>query len=200
LWQASAHSIEDGWTVEMRVPLSTAPFLDGVAPSVGHQLFPPHPTQGTSKTSSRIRRRVIGGIRRSSRICMASSDCPRRAASSSFPTRTTRQERIDPRGVKTPFNDGSRQVGGLGLDAKYGVTSGLTLDATINPDFGQVDADPAFVNLSAFEQFLSERRPFFVEGANIFKLQHQRAAVLFASHRARTAGQRERSRGIRRHA
>ena len=58
--------------------------------------------------------------------------------------------------------------GGAGLDLKYGVTSNLTLDGTVNPDFGQVDVDPAFVNLTAFEQFLPERRPFFVEGASIF--------------------------------
>jgi hypothetical protein len=58
--------------------------------------------------------------------------------------------------------------GGAGADLKYGVTSNLTLDATVNPDFGQVEADPAFVNLSAFEFFLEERRPFFVEGASIF--------------------------------
>jgi len=67
-----------------------------------------------------------------------------------------------------PFDDGSRYFGGAGLDVKYGVTSNLTLDASINPDFGQVEQDPAFVNLSAFEQFLHERRPFFVEGASIF--------------------------------
>src|SRR6185369_15014761 len=79
-----------------------------------------------------------------------------------------RQERINPRRANNPFNDGSRQVGAAGFDAKYGLTSGLTLDATFNPDFGQVDADPAFINLSAFEQFLNERRPFFIEGANIF--------------------------------
>jgi len=68
-----------------------------------------------------------------------------------------------------PFNDGSTSDAALGLDLKYGVTSNLTLDATINPDFGQVEADPAVVNLSAFETFFPERRPFFVEGANIFQ-------------------------------
>ncbi len=85
-----------------------------------------------------------------------------------LPYATMRQEHIDPGGSGNPFNDGSRHVGNVGIDAKYGVTSSLTLDATINPDFGQVDADPAFVNLTAFEQFLNERRPFFVEGADIF--------------------------------
>jgi hypothetical protein len=49
------------------------------------------------------------------------------------------------------------------------VTSDLTLDATVNPDFGQVEADPAVVNLTQFETFLERARPFFVEGADIFR-------------------------------
>jgi hypothetical protein len=57
----------------------------------------------------------------------------------------------------------------LGVDMKYAVKPGLTLTATVNPDFGQVEADPAVVNLSAFETFFSERRPFFVEGSGVFR-------------------------------
>lgn len=56
----------------------------------------------------------------------------------------------------------------LGADLKYGLTNDLTLDVTINPDFGQVEADPAELNLSVFESYFSEKRPFFVEGSNIF--------------------------------
>lgn len=66
-----------------------------------------------------------------------------------------------------PFQDGSDFNGSVGLDGKVGITNNLTLDFTINPDFGQVEADPSTVNLSGFEQFFSERRPFFVEGSNI---------------------------------
>jgi len=55
-----------------------------------------------------------------------------------------------------------------GADLKYGLSSNLTLNATINPDFGQVEADPSVLNLSAFEQFFEERRPFFLEGSGIF--------------------------------
>ena len=55
-----------------------------------------------------------------------------------------------------------------GADVKYGLSSNLTLNATINPDFGQVEADPSVLNLSAFEQFFDERRPFFLEGSGIF--------------------------------
>ena len=68
-----------------------------------------------------------------------------------------------------PFTEGGAYDAVAGLDLKYGLTSNLTLDATINPDFGQVEADPAVVNLSAFEIYFNERRPFFVEGANIFQ-------------------------------
>lgn len=62
--------------------------------------------------------------------------------------------------------NGSAEVG---LDLKYALTPGLTLTGTVNPDFGQVEADPAVVNLTAFETFFSERRPFFVEGSGIFR-------------------------------
>ncbi len=72
----------------------------------------------------------------------------------------------DPR---NPFTQGGAYDASVGLDLKYGLTSGLTLDATINPDFGQVEADPAVVNLSVFEIQFPERRPFFVEGADILR-------------------------------
>jgi hypothetical protein len=55
-----------------------------------------------------------------------------------------------------------------GVDVKYGLPRGLTLTATVNPDFGQVEVDPAVVNLSAFETFFPEKRPFFLEGSDIF--------------------------------
>ena len=54
-----------------------------------------------------------------------------------------------------------------GIDAKIGVTNNMTMDLTINPDFGQVEADPSQVNLTAYETFFSEKRPFFIEGNNI---------------------------------
>jgi hypothetical protein len=67
-----------------------------------------------------------------------------------------------------PFHDGSQTDYRVGADLKYLLTSNLTLDATFNPDFGQVEVDPAVVNLSAFETFYPERRPFFVEGSGLF--------------------------------
>jgi hypothetical protein len=58
-----------------------------------------------------------------------------------------------------------------GADLKFGITPNVTLDATVNPDFGQVEADPAVLNLTAFETFLEERRPFFVEGTGLYQFQ-----------------------------
>ncbi|MBS1117988.1 MAG: hypothetical protein H6Q90_216 [Deltaproteobacteria bacterium] len=69
-----------------------------------------------------------------------------------------------------PLNDGATAIGNLGLDLKYGLGPAFTLSATINPDFGQVEADPSQVNLSANELFFAEKRPFFVEGADLFRL------------------------------
>lgn len=67
-----------------------------------------------------------------------------------------------------PFNDGSRMFGSIGVDVKASVPGGLVLDATINPDFGQAEVDPAVVNLTAYETFFQEKRRFFIEGAEIF--------------------------------
>lgn len=73
-----------------------------------------------------------------------------------------------PRESENPFRDtGEEMKGNLGLDAKIGLTSDITLDLTVNPDFGQVDADPSAVNLSAFQLFFRERRPFFLEGSSL---------------------------------
>jgi len=67
-----------------------------------------------------------------------------------------------------PFADGSDSKIDVGLDGKIGITSDLTLDFTINPDFGQVEADPSSLTLDGFQIFFDERRPFFVENNNLF--------------------------------
>ncbi len=69
-----------------------------------------------------------------------------------------------------PYVGSADGKGAVGLDAKVGLTSNFTLDATINPDFGQVEADPSVVNLTTYETFYEEKRPFFLEGKRIFSL------------------------------
>lgn len=72
-------------------------------------------------------------------------------------------------GEDSPFYDDKEYTGNAGVDLKYGITGNLTLDLTVNPDFGQAEVDPAEINLSAFETYYSEKRTFFIEGADIFR-------------------------------
>ena len=81
-----------------------------------------------------------------------------------------------------PFADGTDHSLNAGLDAKVAVTSDLILDLTINPDFGQVEADPSEVRLDGFQNFFEEQRPFFVESRNIFE-QRLGEDLLFYSRR-----------------
>jgi hypothetical protein len=82
-----------------------------------------------------------------------------------------------------PFEDGSDAEITPGMDAKIGITNDLTLDLTINPDFGQVEADPSAIALDGFQIFFEERRPFFVENKNIFdfRVSNSQAGNTFGS-------------------
>ena len=82
-----------------------------------------------------------------------------------------------------PFHDATALTSSAGVDLRLGVTSDLTLSATVNPDFGQVEADPSVVNLSGFETFFPERRPFFLEGAEIFRPAFPTFPAMFHSRR-----------------
>ena len=66
-------------------------------------------------------------------------------------------------------DNADKLFGTAGLDLRYGITPNISLNAAVNPNFGQVEADPAVLNLSVFETFFDERRPFFVEGNTLFR-------------------------------
>lgn len=85
-----------------------------------------------------------------------------------LPYATTRAEYTNPE-PNNPFTNGSNYIPGLGVDFKVGIGTNFTLNATINPDFGQVEIDPAVINLGDVETFFSEKRPFFVEGSTIYQ-------------------------------
>ena len=166
VWQAAAHIDSLGWTAEMRIPLSQLRFsrardqvwglriVRSILRKNETDIFPfVHKTDAgfVSRFAHLVGLRDLGDRKHVELL-------PYTLASGTYQTAIP----------GNPFARASDYTGKAGLDLKYGVTSNLTLDATLNPDFGQVEIDPAFVNLSAFEQFLPERRPFFVEGADIF--------------------------------
>ncbi len=83
--------------------------------------------------------------------------------------------------ANNPFTEKGYNLNGtLGLDAKIGLSSNFTMDLTINPDFGQVEADPSVMNLTAFETFYEEKRPFFLEGKNIFNYSLDDASLFYS--------------------
>lgn len=74
---------------------------------------------------------------------------------------------------ENPYIKNYKVVPNAGIDAKLGISSNYTLDLTVNPDFGQVEADPSELNLTAYETFYQEKRPFFLEGQDIFDFQYE---------------------------
>jgi len=80
-----------------------------------------------------------------------------------------------------PFADEGRSLlGNFGIDGKIGLSSNFTVDLTINPDFGQVESDPSVINLTDFETFYEEKRPFFLEGKNIFNFEFDDATIFYS--------------------
>ena len=89
--------------------------------------------------------------------------------------------RTFPKEPGNPFaSSGHRFMGNVGLDAKIGVGSNFTVDMTVNPDFGQVESDPSVMNLTAFETFYEEKRPFFLEGKSIFNFDMDDATLFYS--------------------
>jgi hypothetical protein len=112
-------------------------------------------------------KKEVGGVARYGHL-VGLGDLPAPSRLELTPYVSTRAEYLRvPAG--NPFRDGKDYFASTGLDLKYRLTSSMTLSATVNPDFGQVEVDPAVVNLTAFETFFPEKRPFFVEGRELFR-------------------------------
>jgi len=168
VWEAAADINPTGWTAEMRIPFSQLRFnaadvqswglnIDHWIPSRNEDVFwIPVPKKGTGWSSRMGLLEGIRGIKPARRLELmpyVASDA----------TVTGNRDRRD------PFDNGSNIGARVGGDLKMGLGPSLTLAATINPDFGQVEADPAEVNLSAFETIFPEKRPFFVEGSQLLR-------------------------------
>ena len=165
IWDVETAVDAKGWTAEMRIPLSQLRYAGGAQTTWGLQVwrkffrsqetsfwqFIPRDSSGWVHCFGELRGLV--GLRPQRQVELT----PYTVASG----RTFRSE------PGNPFATGSASSFFGGLDGKVGVTSDLTMDFTINPDFGQVEADPSVVNLTAFETYYEEKRPFFIEGRNI---------------------------------
>jgi hypothetical protein len=166
VWTSAVSIDETGWTVEFRIPFSQLRFPAADRHTFGVNFARRIQRKNENAWLVYVPKTESGLASRMAHLSGFEGVAPRRTVEL-LPYVVSRAEFITPT-AGDPFNDGSRMFGGTGLDIKYRVTSSLTLDGAINPDFGQVEVDPAVVNLTAFETFFEEKRPFFIEGANIF--------------------------------
>jgi hypothetical protein len=166
VWEGKTNIDKEGWTVEMRIPFSQLRFDDKknniwginfkriIARRNENDYLVYVPKNESGFVSHFAELKGLNNIHPSDKIEI-------------LPYVTTRAEYSlhDP---NNPFNDGSRYTPAVGIDLKMGLGSNLTLNATVNPDFGQVEIDPAVINLSDVETYFNEKRPFFIEGSTIF--------------------------------
>ena len=167
VWEGRSDRDSLGWTAELRIPFSQMRFQSEAQPVWGinfkrvivrraeESLVTYTPRDGAGFVSRFPDLVGLEGIRPSWSIELA-------------PYVTSKGE-FRRHAPNDPFNDGSRFDGRTGLDLRAPVGRRLTLNATINPDFGQVEVDPAIVNLSDVESSFQEKRPYFVEGASNFR-------------------------------
>jgi len=167
VWESAVAAGPGGWTVEMRIPLSQLRFPRADRYTWGLNVQRIIQRRNEADWLELVPKNEAGLASRMARLEGIAGIHPP-STLQVMPYVTGRGEFIQPASAGSPFNDGSRAFAAGGLDLKYGVSSSLTLNAAINPDFGQVEVDPAVVNLTQFETFFEERRPFFTEGANIF--------------------------------
>jgi hypothetical protein len=166
VWESAARVDSLGWTAEMRIPLNQIRFPDRV-----DQVWGVNVSRRIKRTHGRddlfLQPRNESGHTSRFPDLVGFQGIRSRADREVIPYGVGKGEYLQhPAG--DPFNDGSTYKYEMGADLKWGLTGNLNLNATLNPDFGQVEVDPAVVNLSDFETYFQEKRPFFVEDGSIF--------------------------------
>ncbi|MCP4659808.1 MAG: hypothetical protein GY856_30770 [bacterium] len=169
VWNGATGIDGDGWTAEMRIPLSQLRFSRAEEQTWGLQIQRRHFRLEERATWQRIPRDVTGWVSRFGELRGLRQLQPKRHIEL-LPYTVARGEHFAAE-PGNPFREGSAADVDAGVDGKIGITNNLTVDFTINPDFGQVEADPSQVNLTAFETYFQEKRPFFIEGNDIFDLR-----------------------------
>ena len=169
VWEAKARIHEEGWSVECKIPFYMFHFSSKDKYTWGLQV-----EREISRRKERSQWRLI----KKSEAGWLSSFGDLIGIENIQPSRHLE---LRPYAMgKTTLNSETDLWGNIGGDVQYGITSGITLNATVNPDFGQVEADPATLNLSAYEEFFEERRPFFVKGASIFNFGDRRNRFFYS--------------------
>ena len=172
VWRAETQVSADQWTAELWIPFSQLRFSPRTDQAWGLNLSRARPTLNEHDFWIVIPRTVRAWSSRFGDLSgIANIVPPRRIEALPYLAGGATLNGSD-RDRNNPFDDGTNLHGRVGADIKMGLGPNLTLETAINPDFGQVEADPAEVNLTAFATRFPEKRPFFLEGANLFNIGH----------------------------
>lgn len=165
VWDVETAITEQGWVAEYKIPFQALRFSGEGSKEWGLQIIRHIARDSEVQHWALIKRSESGWVSKFGHLSGIENIAP--PAGVQIIPYTVGSGRFLPRSPSHP--DGREFATDAGFDLKYQHGSGLTIDATFNPDFGQVEADPAELNLSTFETFYPEKRPFFVEGSQIIR-------------------------------
>jgi Domain of unknown function (DUF5916)/Carbohydrate family 9 binding domain-like len=166
VWDAAVSRTDRGWRAEFRIPFSQLRYRPAETSTFGLAIIRKVGRLNETATWPLLSKSAHGYVSSFGELTgLRLERAPKRLEVVPYMVADVKTQPGEP---GNPLINTTDPDASLGVDLKYALRPGLTLTGTINPDFGQVEADPAVVNLSAFETFFSERRPFFVEGGGIF--------------------------------
>jgi len=178
VWDVAVMRDKDGWCAEFRIPYSQLRFGSSADTTLGFAVVREIGRSKETSTWPLLPRGASGYVSsfgELSGVTRPSGGKRIELAPYVLGQIETKPEQPGNPLLKTPDPGGT-----VGLDMKYAVTRSLSFTGTINPDFGQVEADPAEVNLSAFETFFNERRPFFVEGSGVYSFDCDDCSIFYS--------------------
>ena len=173
IWYTRSHTDSEGWTAELKIPLSQIKFSNGDDQVWGLQSTRRFFRAEERSLWQRVPQDAPGWVSEFGELRGLRDIKPQKQLEiQPFVLGSGESYEAVP---GNPFRDGQDNTLNVGLDAKIGITNDLTLDLTVNPDFGQVEADPSAIALDGFQIFFREQRPFFIENNNLFDYRVSRS-------------------------
>ena len=177
VWESAARIDDRGWCVEMKIPFDQLRFQKKESYTWGINFHRIIKRKNEQIVYAWVAKEDSGYVSRFAALTGINDIDPGRHLE--FLPYMVGRAAFSPREEGNPFATGKDYLVNGGLDLKYGLKSNLTLDITVNPDFGQVEVDPAVINLTAFETYYEEKRPFFIEGDKIFSFGEGGATSIY---------------------
>jgi hypothetical protein len=177
VWDVHVSRDRDGWLAEFQIPFSQLRFTPAPTATFGFAVVREIGRLNETSTWPLLPRAATGYVSSFGDLeGLSISSSPKRLEVLPYMVADVTRQPTN----GNPLLKASASETTLGVDLKYALTSALTFTGTVNPDFGQVEADPAVVNLSAFETFFNERRPFFVEGSGNFNFNFDNGNMFYS--------------------